>query len=189
MSLPSISYELGVPVPTNNPAQDVGNMQSNANAISNIISTDHVGFNVSGNSGCHNQANFIITSNSGPTAPSTLSGNAVTLYSTKTNEGSPFGNVAELFFIRQNNGTQIQLTGPGTPTNSGDFGLTFFPGGYIWQWGNTTASGSGTRNFLFNSNSPNITFPTKCMQLVATSQFNNLSTISAAGWAISSFNA
>jgi hypothetical protein len=187
MSLPSISYELGVPVPTNNPAQDVGSMQSNTNAISNIISTDHIGFNVAGNSGCHDQANFIITSNSGPTAPSTLSGNAVTLYASKINEGGTFGNSPELFFIRQNNGTQIQLTGPGVPDSSGNFGITFLPGGFLLQWGKVFSSSSASGvTYAFNTTSPNITFPVKCMQIFAQSGVVNPLRIDS--WTISAFD-
>jgi len=178
MTLPSIAYTNGIPNPPNNPASDVGIMQANANAISNFVSVDHVAFGTD-NSGAHNQCNFITTSiGNSPTEPSTLAGegsgvNSVTLYSSTTNEGGSFGVQPELFFIRGNDlGTQIQLTGPGTPSNAANFGISFLPGGYIIQWGKVFAgqTSSNTTNYKFNSTSPNITFPTTCFQVQLTLQ-------------------
>ena len=176
MPLPSISYALNIPNPPNNPAIDVIDMQSNANAIDSIIRVDHVAFNAKNNSGCHNQSNYIITSSgSSPTPPPlpSLSDNAVTMYASKINEGGTFGNGAELFFLRQADDTnQIQLTGPGIPAFSGNFGITFIAGGFIVQWGKVFAgqTSSNRTDYLFSSTSPNIAFPNRCFQVQITLQ-------------------
>lgn len=82
---------------------------------------------------------------------------------TKVSGAIPKG---ELFYQRGTNGvpnTPIQLTF-GDPLGLAN-GYTFLPGAILIQWGQTTASGTGTRNILFAAS--NINFPTSCFHVFA----------------------
>lgn len=191
MPLPTINYNDNVPNPPNNPSVDVTPMQQNTNALRQFLSVDHVNFASSG-SGTHLQANLLETSSgTTPTAPPLVGGAGYeTLFSSTIAEGAPFGTAGELFFIRGANPTDIiQLTGPGTPDSSGNFGITFLPGGFLLQWGKVFSgqTSSGVTDYLFNSTPPNITFPVKCMQIFLQSQVTVLT--SGCVWSVPNFSA
>lgn len=135
----NFSYYI-VPVPSNDPADDVTNMNTNASSISGIISTDHIGFNTA-NGGAHNQAQFKSIAQASNIVPSGLMGGFATEY---CNYG-PGGLQEELYFTRGASGVAIQLTtGPSTgPSISSTIGTTFLPGNMLVNFGIVTMSGSG----------------------------------------------
>ena len=141
MPLTSIGYTTNLPVATNSPSQDVTNMTNNTNSLNAILGTrDIIGFNVA-NSGCHQSMNLQETNTAGtptlpgsaPGVPGVIAGAGFgTLYAS-TNSAQIGGNAGEIFFTR-GGATQIQMTGPGTPTAATN-GSTFLPGGILLQWG------------------------------------------------------
>ena len=152
MPIPQINYNSGIPNPPNNPSVDVTPMQQNTAFIEQIVDVDLIGFGIPG-SGSHAQANFLETSTSGtPSLPGIVGGAGyATLYSSAVDPTLGLQNIAtalvkeaELLFTREATGTQIQLTGPGTPVQSASNGMTFLPGGILIQWGNDSISGSST---------------------------------------------
>jgi len=176
----------GVPNPPNAPSTDVASMQINTNSISGIIATDHIGFNLA-NGGAHDQVQLANVTGGNGTLPIGLIGNGFeTLYASATVEGGTFGTAGELWFVRGSTLTGIQLTGPGTPTVSGNFGYTFLPGGILIQWGKTTASGTGTRNYLFTSNAPGFAFPNACFQVIAQTQITTIA--NGIDWTVSNIS-
>lgn len=180
MAIPSISYNLGVPNPPNNPSVDVTPMQQNTNAISQFVSVDHIGFGVTtpaglSGSGAHLQVNLANTATSGtPVIAPTRGGTGYeVLYSSAVNPANtpianastPFVNSGEILFTRGAGGVQIQLTGPGTPyveLLAGVFsrGGTFLPGGIILQCGFSAINAGtvSTTTITFDQPFPNNLF-------------------------------
>lgn len=139
-----VPYNLNIPNPPNNPSVDVTPMQQNTNAVQTLLAIDHFGFN-DNQGGSHQKASLAETNLLGvPTLPSGLLGAGYeTLYATTKATGGAFGTAGELYFVRGGSATQIQLTGPGTPT-PGNNGYTFLPGGILIQWGFRAAISNGT---------------------------------------------
>jgi hypothetical protein len=120
----NFTYNENIPNPPNNPSNDVGIMQTNAQAIDSIIAVDHVGFNTD-NGGSHNQITFA----KNQSAPSLANGVSAFFANTIASNSWPFfenslGNVS--FFT-------------GLPSASQN-GYVYLQGGIIIQWGKVTAS-------------------------------------------------
>jgi len=163
--MPTFGYTRDIPETDHSPSTDQPNMRTNTNSTDSLISIDHFSFGQNNFDGTHKQVQLRNAAGINGAIPAGLQGNGwETLYASAT-----AGN-GELWFVRGASATGIQLTGPGTPTISGNFGHTFIPGGIILQWGTTTASGTGTTNYLFVSNPANIDFPNNCFQVIAQSQ-------------------
>ncbi len=140
------AYTSGSPNPLNDPSVDVFTMQSNSNAIPQLIDIDHVGFN-STYGGTHEQVQLQELSGIAPPGiPTGLVGNGFgTLYTNVTNANG------ELWYVKGASTTGIQLTGPYSPSTltnnytpqSGggavgvnySAGYTFIPGGILYQYG------------------------------------------------------
>lgn len=157
------AYTSGIPNPPNDPSVDVFTMQSNVNAIPQLIDVDHVGFN-STYGGTHAQVQLQELSGIAPPGvPTGLVGNGFgTLYTNVIN-----GN-GELWYVRGASTTGIQLTGPGTPTVSSN-GYTFLPGGILMEWGNFTATNISTKAVTFPLAFPNNVFNVQVTYVVSDS--------------------
>lgn len=140
----SFTYTSGIPIPTNSPSQDVGNMQQNTTTINNWVQTDHIGFNnVQG--GQHKQ----ITFSANEAAPGLPNSSVAALFANLSNSQSwPFW---------QNGAGTVQLLG-GVPSAVAN-GYTFLPGGLILQWGTVSPVVNQTLTPVnFNTNMPNNVF-------------------------------
>lgn len=145
--MPGITYNLDIPLATNNPSVDQPNMKINTNAIDTILAVDHISFNTT-NGGQHEQVTLPNTHVSDPSP----TGVGSEIY-TKTLLG-----VAQLFFA--NSAGTSQLTGLAElPSGSGYITLQ---GGIVIQWG----SGNGSQGGIGKSFP--ITFPNNCFTLVMT---------------------
>ena len=127
----TIPYNVTLPNPPDDPADDVPGMQVNTGSIATFAAVDHVGFNTPGG-GLHQQVTFY--KDNIPTLPTLLdpSGN---------NQGILFSNtvgvgtVNQLFYYA---GTAAQSSAQYVATGSS--GSTFLLGGIILKWG-TVATG------------------------------------------------
>jgi hypothetical protein len=143
-------YSSNIPNPPNDPADDVGTMQSNAASIAGIIAVDHVEFGVEGN-GQHNQVTF--NANNTPTVPTTPP-----VLFTKT-----VGALPQLFFYsgseaKGSNQYYISSAGGGTGQTESS---TFLLGGLVLKTGTVqVTNGPVAVNFV-------IAFPNACLTVTA----------------------
>lgn len=126
----SILYNNGIPAAANNPSDDQPDMQTNTDAIDQIIGIDHISFNVgAGNtSGYHKQVTF-----NNKNVPGAQTDPTSTLY---TNNGSA-SSVSQLLYRNQNAilpvsairafGTLIPSVGTLTNSFNCTFGAYAFP--------------------------------------------------------------
>lgn len=107
--MPSINYFRDIPNGPNDPSDDQPLMQINTNSIDDIIAVDHYSFGSSGNlDGWHIQSHYPFL---------------VAAPATNTTQGAVYtkdvgGGVIQLFYRRENNGPEIQLTTSGMVTNT-----------------------------------------------------------------------
>jgi len=95
--MPGITYNLNIPLATNNPSVDQPNMKINTNAIDSLLQVDHISFNTT-NGGQHLQLNFpSVTTQS---APASLASVAYTTAGT-ANTG------AAEFFLKNSSATLL----------------------------------------------------------------------------------
>lgn len=172
MSLPSYTYNAGVPNPDNDPSVDQPDMLINTQSIASLIATDHVGFNTP-NGGTHDQVTF--SSNNVPTLPTTFP----TLF-TQVPSG---GTKPELYFY---SGTAAQSSSQYVRASAGSAVLT---AGIIIKWG---SSGLVPNNTTINFVSP---FPNACFNVQLTIQdatqkqaFLNVSSQTTTGFTIRTIN-
>lgn len=162
--MPLVTYNLNIPLATNNPSNDQPNMQTNTNAINTILAVDHYPFNDS-RGGTHKQVS--LTNESAPGIPAGSSG---VLYSNLANGQSwPFW---------QNSLGTFQILGQDSILTTG---YTTLPGGLIMEWGFGTLPGSSnpTGTITFPLQFPNACFNVQ-VSLNAnsnTSQANTIFTI------------
>lgn len=139
-----MSYTTGMPTSGQSLGQTQQLVQNNFNKISNFVSTDHIGFDLT-NEGKHKYVRLPKQTSSIPTTAA----NEIMLYN-----GDVFGNSS--LFLRQQNGTQDIFLAYGdmdaadlarfsnntnyTGTQSG--GWTFMGGGLLLQYGLKTSAGS-----------------------------------------------
>jgi len=135
---------------------------ANFQAINELITVNHVGFNLPGTSGKHNSLTMQIQSSNPGTASTDIA------FFPKVT-GSP--NPAELFYQYQNNGTVVQLTPTsnsggggsasatsGTGTAAGlPFGWCQFPSGIIMKWGTVAWTSTGLYNLPTGGGVPQYT--------------------------------
>jgi len=166
-----MTYQPGIPtgsVPLN---MDYLNLQGNFTSLSDQWSVDHVSLTSTSGSppnGYHTNIHLVpnstITSNPPnnypPTTPTVTTGYGQ-VWSAQVNDGI---NTDESLFFLTGGSRNLQLTMNFVPTNAAN-GFTFIPGGIIFQWGNSTASGTGIRNILFVTE--NMNFPTNCYVVIA----------------------
>lgn len=155
MSFPLIPYTNAIPAAANNPSADQPDMQSNTDAIDDLIDRDHYSFNTNF-SGLHKQSRYVAQ-----TTPTTDPG-ILALYN-KTGSGG-----SELYMVRDNNaGTDVALTTSkiGAPIASTN-GASWLPGGILIQWGQATKTTGGTVTFT-------AAFPTAVFSVLVTVLENN----------------
>lgn len=154
--MPTFNYTNDIPFSTHNPSTDQPDMLVNTNSIDSIINVDHYSFEQANNDGWHKQSTYVAQS-----APTTASLQGA-VYTKDIGAG-----VTQLFYRRESNGTEIQLTGPGTPTFGATNGYTFLAGGLLLQWGSTTSglTSTGVTDILFATS--NINFPSNCFNVTA----------------------
>lgn len=102
-------------------------IQSNFQAINELISVNHVGFNDPNNFGKHNVTTFPAQT----LDPSTLSGE-MALYSKETPNGP---NEVELFYRYPLNGAIVQLTGSSTANGAATDGFAYLSPTVFMKWG------------------------------------------------------
>lgn len=139
----SYTYTTGIPNPTDTPANDVSDMQTNTNSINSIWETDHVGFNstgptMTGTGGMHLQCQFC-----GSNVPSNPPSFPTLFVNTQDGNSHTLPNsIAQLFFY----------SGSSTVGSSqyyvGTAGSTFTLGGIIFKWGTVSASNNTTVTFV-----------------------------------------
>src|SRR5271170_7275687 len=166
------SYQPGIPtgsIPLN---QDYLNIQGNFTALNNAYSEDHSPLTgllpPTGTSGYHTNIHLIPnstttsnpTTNYPPETPTSTDGYGQ-VWSAQVNDGV---NTDEALYFLTGGNRNLQLTMNFVPTNAPN-GFTFIPGGIIFQWGVSTASGTGIRNILFTT--ANMNFPTNCYVVLA----------------------
>lgn len=129
----TIPYNLNIPAGPNNPSQDQPKMQENTNSINQIIDVDHFTFVSSGSrDGWHKQSTYPIST----IAPPTLAFQGA-VYTKDIG-----GGVVPLFYRRELNGPEIQITGASSTLALE--GQTFLPGGLLLQWGQKSGVNSGS---------------------------------------------
>jgi len=133
--MPTFIYTDDIPFPDHNPSTDQPDMLINTNSIDGIIAVDHYTFEEGGanQDGWHKQSTYVAE-----TAPTTIALQGA-VYTKNVGAG-----VVQLFYRRESNGVEYQLTGPATPTINATNGFTFLPGGLILQWGKQVAASDGT---------------------------------------------
>ena len=122
-------YNQNIPRATDVPADSRADIQGNFAAIKQLIDTDHVTFDAVGE-GKHKKVTLPI-SVAGPTTVA----NELSLY-TKTVSG-----VTQLFYKRDVDTTEYQLTSGGGPTPSGSTFWTKLPNGLVMKWGQAQGNG------------------------------------------------
>jgi hypothetical protein len=168
------NYNNNIPAANNNPSVDQPNMEVNTNSIDSIIDIDHFSFET-GNDGTHKQVNLKTTAGAAGTLPAGTAGPTWNTLFTSTVV------TPEIFMSRGGN-PAIQLTGPGTPSNSAN-GRTFFAGGLRFQWG--TFVMPVTANHATGLESFNVNFQTTCYNVMVSmgqsgpAQTDNMSVLAA----------
>lgn len=129
----TFNYNSTIPAASHSPASDQPIMQSNAQAISDIINVDHYTFEQSNLDGWHRKSTYIAAGDA-----SSSSGQIVQY--AKTSSGS-----SEIFVVRDG-GSPIQMTRGNV--SAATSGHSFLPGGILIQWGSVTTTGAaGTFTF------------------------------------------
>ena len=185
--MPNLTYTGNLPVPPNDPSQDVNAMQVNCNSVLNILSSptnptlDNIGFN-DANGGFHNQVSMPAQA-----APGLQGMDGVVFCGTNTGNNWPYwenalGDFQLCGSASANNPSVNGATNPISPYSNG---WTFLPGGFILQWGiiliGTGLAGSTipiygplvSTSVLFvatehTNTTNNINFPNQCFNVQAT---------------------
>jgi hypothetical protein len=155
-------YTVNIPQPDDNPSQSQPQLLANFQEINTVNSVNHVAYNVSGQ-GKHK---FMQMPEQG--AAPTTAANEGALYTKEANS------ITELFYRREGDGTEIQLTTGGvTAANNG---TTFLPGGIIINWGRRATPGAVTFNTAFPNSVFSITLGSNNTDATASATFSSLST-------------
>lgn len=125
-----MTYTNNIPQSTDSPSDSQPQILANFQSIATVVNKNHVDFN-DGDEGKHKFLQMPEQS-SAPTTGANEGG----LYTKESNS------ITELFFRRESDGTEIQLT-DGDPS-TGTSGYTFLPGGLLLQWGTGSGSTLGT---------------------------------------------
>lgn len=125
-----MTYTNNIPQSTDDPTASQPLILANFQAIATVVNKNHVDFNDS-DEGKHKFLQMPEQS-SAPTTAANEGG----LYTKESNS------ITELYFRRESDGTEIQLT-DGDPS-TGASGYTFLPGGLLLQWGTGSGSTLGT---------------------------------------------
>ena len=153
--------------------QDYVNLKNNFNQINTQFNVDHVPLtSVSGNppNGYHEAIHLVPVSTTTSNPPDNQPINGYTgtsgfgqLFNAQINDDI---NPDEALYFLTGGGRLMQLTRNFLPIAEAN-GCTFLAGGLILQWGQTTASGTGTRNVLFENPPNNFDFPGNCFIVIA----------------------
>lgn len=162
-----MAYQSDIPQPNDIISVSQGEFLQNFMGLNSAWESNHVAFNASGE-GKHKFLQMPEQSS----APTTSS-NEAALYTKETSS------ISTLYFRKENNGTEIQMTNtidPANPINpvpNDSDGITFLPGGLIVQFGRrSAASNNGVITF-------GTAFPTDCYSVTVTQNTN--STLQAVG--------
>lgn len=141
-----MAYDNNVPQATQTVASTQPLIQGNFAAIDTVFAKNHVAFN-DGNEGKHKFMQMPEQSS----APSTAA-NEGALYTKES------GSITELFFRRESNGSEIQLTGQASGTTNGSVSI----GGIIIKWGSVSVA-EGANGTLVTFTTP---FPASAFSAV-----------------------
>jgi hypothetical protein len=134
------AFTPNIPAPNNDPSDDQPLMTDNFTAIQQDLDTNHVAISDTTNRGKHKYLQM----------PEQASAPA-----TAANEGALYTKEAQsttnLFFRRESNGSEIQLTAAFAPSSATN-GYTYLPGNIQLAWGSNTATGGTTTNISFSRN-------------------------------------
>lgn len=146
-------------------------IQSNFQAISELIGINHIGFNDSVNYGKHNYTSLPFQGSD----PVTTSGE-MAVYCKAT--GTP--NAAEIFYRYPSNGTIVQLTGGGSGGGAGAAspGYSFMSSTIFLMWGIATGIVNGSNTITFPSGGGFPVFGSTPYQIyfTAATNYTNLTT-------------
>jgi hypothetical protein len=120
-----------------------GPILSNFQAINELLSVNHVGFNDSINFGKHTFTSLVFQ-NSDPTT----SANEMALYAKTSTDV----NGAEIFYRYPSNGTVVQLTGTTSGNNTGLLntnGYSYLTSSLFMKWGQVSGIVAGTNTITF----------------------------------------
>lgn len=169
------SFQPGIPTGFLNLDVDYKNIQDNFQQLDTTFGVGHTTYsNNTAQNGYHTNIQMIPNSNTTTNppnnqpviAPAAIAGYGQ-LFSAEINDGI---NVDEALYWLSGGNKLTQLTRNFTPVinASGSRGVTFLPGGYIFQWGfqrgthgggNQTFNPGDTGTITFSANTPNIAFP------------------------------
>lgn len=156
----SFPYDPTLPVPTNDPADDVSGMQTNSGSISSLVAVDHQGFNTA-TGGTHKQVTY--SSNNIPSLPTA---NPTSFTALPTSFGGSPTYAQEFFYSGTQAQSQDQYVLAGT-------GSVLLSGGIILKWGQIAAAFNGTTytfSTLGSSAFPNNIFSVQVTQNIASTQ-------------------
>ena len=139
------TYSTNVPQAAQKISATQAPIQSNFQAISELLNVNHIGFTDAINYGKHSFTTLPFQGSD----PTTLSGE-MALYSKSTPSGP---NLGEIFYRYPSDGTVVQLTGAGGGSASSP-GWCYLPTGIIMKWGNATGMIAGTNTITFPTSSP-----------------------------------
>lgn len=141
MSGPSFTFSTNVPRVTQKRSATQAPIQSNFQAISELINVNHVGFNDNVNYGKHNCTTLVFQDD-----PKTSS-NEIAMYA-KSTPGGP--NAGEVFMRYPSEGAIVQITGSSIG-QAGAFinGWSYLPGNILMKWGQATGIVPGANVILF----------------------------------------
>lgn len=156
------TYNLNLPNPPDDPANDVSGMQTNTNSISGLLLQDHFGFNDNAG-GNHKQVHL-----KNEAAPGGLGANA---------DGVFYANLAsgQSWPFWQNALGSFQLAGQNLFTTNG---YVLLPAGLILQWGIVNGTHGGNSHFnggdggTVTFSSANIAFPNNCFGVLTNLLYN-----------------
>ena len=175
----TFSYNGSIPNPPNDPASDVGTMQTNATSIGSIIAVDHVGFNVAGG-GQHAQVTFNANNvpSSFPVSPPVLFTNTVAALPQLFFYSGTAAKSSNQYYNSANAGNAVQ-------------GSAVLLGGLIIKWGTFTITNNNlSQTITYNNGSGNTPFPNSCFSAVVTCSSYNSANGNGDIWAVcTTFNA
>jgi hypothetical protein len=147
------AYSVNVPQSSQKISATQAPIQSNFQAINELLNINHVGFYDPVNFGKHTYTSFPIQM-SDPATTST----EMAVYA----KSSTDANGIELFYRYPSNGTVVQLTAGGSTSVSGNNGYSYLTTTLLLKWGIATINTTGATVVTFPVSGPIPAFTTSC---------------------------
>lgn len=150
MSSSNYSYSSNVPQGPQLISVTQSPIQSNFQAINELLSVNHISFEDPTNYGQHTYTSLILHTDD----PSTTS-TEMLLYGKQTPGGS---NIGELFYRYPSNGTVVQLTGSTASAGATQNGYSYMSDTIVMKWGTVSGIAINSTNIVIFPTSGNIPF-------------------------------